>query len=78
MLKPRTIPVENGLFKYCNFLLKIDFTQLTTGGRSDAEIATPINGPADPCNKATATPVPDVKAHRIPIHKDRAFPLEGF
>lgn len=38
-------------------------------------MATPINGPADPCNKATATPVPDVKAHKIPIHKERAFPL---
>lgn len=37
-------------------------TQLTTGGRRDAEIATPINGPAAPSNKANATPVPDVNA----------------
>lgn len=49
--------------------------QLTTGGRSDAEIATPINGPADPCSKATATPLPEVKAHKIPIHNDLALPL---
>lgn len=37
-------------------------TQLTTGGKSDAEIATPINGPAAPSNNANATPVPDVNA----------------
>jgi hypothetical protein len=50
-------------------------TQLTTGGRREAEIATPINGPALPWSKATATPEPDVKAHKTPIHRDRAFPL---
>lgn len=44
-------------------------TQLTTGGRRDAEIATPINGPAEPCNKATATPLPEVKAHKTPTNK---------
>lgn len=37
-------------------------TQLTTGGRRDAEIATPINGPAAPSSNANATPVPDVNA----------------
>lgn len=37
-------------------------TQFTTGGKRDAEIATPINGPAAPSNNANATPVPDVNA----------------
>lgn len=44
-------------------------TQLTTGGRREADIATPINGPAEPCNKATATPLPEVKAHKTPTNK---------
>lgn len=35
---------------------------MTTGGKRDAEIATPINGPAAPSNNANATPVPDVNA----------------
>lgn len=52
-------------------------TQLTTGGRSEADMATPINGPAEPCNKATATPLPDVRAHRTPIHNERTFPLHN-
>lgn len=39
-------------------------------------MATPINGPADPWSKATATPVPDVKAHRTPIQSERALPLQ--
>lgn len=55
---------------------KIILTQLTTGGSSEAEIATPISGPADPWSNATATPLPDVSAQRIPIHSDRAFPLD--
>lgn len=50
-------------------------TQLTTGGNSEALIATPIKGPALPCSKATATPLPDVNAHKTPIHKDLALPL---
>lgn len=50
-------------------------TQLTTGGRREALIATPINGPALPCRRATATPLPDVNAHKTPIHSDRALPL---
>lgn len=50
-------------------------TQLTTGGKSDAEIATPIIGPAAPRSKANATPVPDVSAQAIPIHSERALPL---
>lgn len=37
-------------------------TQLTTGGSRDAEMATPINGPAAPNSSATATPDPDVNA----------------
>uniref|UniRef100_A0A8W7P6R9 Uncharacterized protein n=1 Tax=Anopheles coluzzii TaxID=1518534 RepID=A0A8W7P6R9_ANOCL len=49
--------------------------QFTTGGNSEAEIATPINGPADPWSSATATPLPDVSAHRMPIHRERALPL---
>lgn len=51
-------------------------TQFTTGGNKEAEMATPIKGPAAPCNKATATPVPEVKAHITPIQRDRAFPLK--
>lgn len=50
-------------------------TQFTTGGKSDAEIATPIIGPAAPSSRASATPVPDVNAQAIPIHNERAFPL---
>lgn len=50
-------------------------TQLTTGGKSDAEIATPIIGPAAPRSRARATPVPDVRAHATPIHNERALPL---
>lgn len=50
-------------------------TQFTTGGNNEAEIATPISGPAEPCNNATATPVPEVKAHKTPIHKERTLPL---
>lgn len=49
---------------------------MTTGGNRDADIATPINGPAAPSSNASATPVPDVNAHAIPIHKERAFPLK--
>lgn len=52
-------------------------TQFTTGGSSDADIATPISGPTEPCSRATATPVPDVNAHRTPIHSERAFPLRA-
>lgn len=51
-------------------------TQFTMGGSSDAEIATPISGPAAPCSKATATPVPDVSAQKILIHKERELPLQ--
>lgn len=50
-------------------------TQLTTGGKSDADIATPIKGPAAPRSKANATPVPDVNAQATPIHSERALPL---
>jgi hypothetical protein len=57
-------------------LTATQLTALTTGGSKLAEIATPINGPALPINKATATPVPEVKAHKTPIHSDRAFPLK--
>lgn len=39
-------------------------------------MATPIKGPAEPCNKATATPVPEVNAHKTPIHKERTLPLK--
>lgn len=59
-------------------LLVYTLTQFTTGGSSDAEMATPMSGPTAPCRSATATPVPDVKAHRTPIHNDRAFPLKCF
>lgn len=52
-----------------------DRTQLTTGGKREAEIATPISGPTAPCSKATATPVPDVNAHKTPIQRERALPL---
>lgn len=50
-------------------------TQFTTGGSKEAEIAIPISGPALPWSRANATPVPDVKAQRTPIHRDRTFPL---
>jgi len=45
-------------------------TQLTTGGSNEADMATPINGPLLPCNKATATPVPEGRAQRTPIQSD--------
>lgn len=45
-----------------NFINIIILTQLTTGGKRDAEIATPINGPDAPSNNANATPEPDVNA----------------
>lgn len=48
------------------------------GGSNDADIATPINGPALPCKSANATPVPDGKAQSIPIHNDLACPLNKF
>lgn len=51
-------------------------TQFTTGGNREAEIATPIKGPAAPCNRATATPVPEVRAHITPIQRERALPLK--
>lgn len=54
----------------------MSLTQFTTGGNKDAEIATPISGPAAPSSKATATPEPDVNAHATPIHNERAFPLQ--
>lgn len=46
----------------CHEHIAMLLTQLTTGGKRDAEIATPINGPAAPSNNANATPVPDVNA----------------
>lgn len=51
-------------------------TQFTMGGNRVAEIATPINGPALPCRSAKATPEPDGRAQRAPIHNDRGFPLQ--
>lgn len=51
-------------------------TQLTTGGKSEADIAMPIKGPALPCRRARATPVPEVKAQSTPIHNERTFPLK--
>lgn len=51
-------------------------TQLTVGGSREADMATPIRGPALPCSKANATPVPDGRAHRTPIQSDRAIPLK--
>lgn len=51
-------------------------TQLTTGGKRDAEIATPINGPAAPSNNANATPVPDVSALYDNL-KDIILPTES-
>lgn len=39
-------------------------------------MAIPMSGPAMPCSNANATPVPDVKAQRTPIHNDRTFPLK--
>jgi len=51
-------------------------TQLTAGGSSEADMATPIRGPALPWSKANATPVPDGRAHKTPIHSDREFPLK--
>ena len=53
------------IYGYC-FVL----TQFTTGGNKEADIATPIKGPLLPCNNATATPVPDGKAHNTPIQRD--------
>lgn len=58
-----------------NFPLHVILTQLTMGGNRDAEMATPINGPAEPCSNARATPEPDVSAQATAIHSDRAFPL---
>lgn len=46
-------------------------TQLTRGGNNDADIATPMSGPTLPTSRATATPVPDVKAHNTPIQSER-------
>lgn len=51
-------------------------TQLTTGGSREADMATPIKGPAEPWSKATATPVPDVRAHKTPIQRARTLPLQ--
>lgn len=51
-------------------------TQFTTGGSSDAEIATPINGPAAPWSSAIATPVPDIKAHKTATQRFRTLPLK--
>lgn len=45
------------------------------GGNKDADMATPMRGPALPCRRAKATPVPDGKAHRTPIQRDLADPL---
>ena len=39
-------------------------------------MATPIKGPALPLSKANATPIPDGKAHKTPIQRDRAVPLK--
>jgi hypothetical protein len=39
-------------------------------------MATPIRGPALPCSKANATPVPDGRAHKTPIQSDLAIPLK--
>lgn len=55
--------------------VKVIHTQLTRGGNSEADIATPINGPAEFCSRATATPLPEVNAHKTPIHNERALPL---
>lgn len=54
----------------------IILTQFTTGGSSDAEMATPINGPADPWSSAIATPVPDIKAHNTATQRFRTLPLK--
>lgn len=66
---------HSNIIRFCRNVIR-RLTQLTTGGNRDADIATPINGPADPSSNASATPVPDVNAHAIPIHKERAFPLK--
>lgn len=39
-------------------------------------MATPISGPAEPWSRATATPVPDVRAQSTPIHRARTLPLQ--
>lgn len=44
---------------------------MTRGGNSDADMATPIRGPTLPMSRATATPVPDVSAHKTPIQRER-------
>jgi len=49
---------------------------LTTGGSSEADMATPIKGPALPLSKANATPTPDGKANKTPIQRDRVVPLK--
>lgn len=46
------------------------------GGKREADMATPIRGPALPCKSAKATPVPDGNAHKIPTHRDLAIPLK--
>lgn len=37
----------------------------------------PMSGPALPCSRANATPVPDVSAQSTPIHRDLTLPLEN-
>lgn len=44
----QTLWEEEVFIIFIYYYLKVYFTQFTTGGRSDAEIATPISGPADP------------------------------
>lgn len=52
------------------------FTALTTGGRSDADMATPTSDPAFPPSTERATPAPEGKAISTPTHKERSWPLQ--
>lgn len=51
-------------------------TVFTTGGRRDADIATPTKHPAFPPSTERATPAPDGKAMSTPIHRERGLPLK--
>lgn len=80
LINPIPIGLQNDLFSALWIFDLIQprglLTQLTTGGSREADMATPISGPAEPWSKATATPVPDVNAHKTPIQRARTLPLQ--
>lgn len=49
---------------------------MTAGGRSEAEMATPMSDPELSPKRPRAMPAPDGRAMRIPTQRERNIPLK--